>query len=62
MVRIKNIKETTAKLYKDDVLIGKITSLLQLNDVRIQIKEEKVSNYTILWKKKTLKTSKKLCV
>ncbi len=50
MVKINEIKETTAQLYHKDILIGNITSFLQLNDVRIQIKEEALTDYYITWK------------
>ena len=49
MVKINEIKETTAKLYKDKELVGEITSYLQLQDIRIQIKEAKAEGYFIDW-------------
>jgi len=50
MIKINEIKETTAKLYNGEDLVGEITSYVQLTDVRIQIKEKEVSGYHILWK------------
>ena len=51
MIKINKIVETTCKLYDPDGnYIGKITNGLELNDVKIQIKTDKVSGYYILWK------------
>jgi predicted ATPase len=50
MIKINEIVESVSKLYdKDDKLVGEITSLLQLDDIRIQIKKEKVSGYYVIW-------------
>lgn len=51
MITIRKIEESTAKLYgPDDVLIGEITSELQLYDVRCQIKEQGLGGYYLIWK------------
>ena len=49
-IKINEIKETTATLIDPQgVVVGEIKSHLQLDDVRIQIKKQKVSGYTIRW-------------
>ncbi len=49
-VKINNIKETTATLIDPQgVVVGQIESQLQLDDIRIQIKKQKISGYTIKW-------------
>ena len=58
-VKINDIKETTADLIDPQgVVVGEIKSQLQLDDVRIQIKEQKVSGYTIKWTDYTIEISK----
>jgi len=48
MVTIKEIKELPAELHHEDSgLVGVIETCLQLNDVRIQIREEESSKYFI---------------
>jgi len=54
MIQIHTITETTAKLYLDGDLIGTINSLLELNDVRIQIMQAKAIGYYIYWQDKIL--------
>lgn len=50
-VVIREIEETVAELYDGDGNhVGQITSEMQLNDVRIQIKTLGLSGYSILWK------------
>jgi len=48
-VIIKKIVEPTSFLYKGDELIGKITSSLQLNDCLIQINNQKLRDYNLLY-------------
>lgn len=49
-VKINDIKETTATLIDPQgEIVGQIESQLQLDDIRIQIKKEKISGYTIKW-------------
>lgn len=51
MISIRKIEESTAKLYgPDDVLIGEITSELQLYDVRCQINDQKLDGYYLIWR------------
>jgi hypothetical protein len=51
MIEVKKIVETTCDLYNPkDVYVGTITSILELNDVRIQIKKQNVGGYYIKWK------------
>ena len=58
-IKINDIKETTATLIDPQgVIIGKITSQLQLDDIRIQIKEQQVSGYTIKWTTYIIEISK----
>jgi predicted ATPase len=58
-IKINRIKETTAKLYDpEDVYVGTIKSVLQLNDVRIQIMGQKLSGYYIIWKDDKLEVTK----
>lgn len=55
MIKIRKIKETICQLYDpQDNLVGTIRSELQLNDVRLQIKEQNISGYYIMWKDKGL--------
>jgi len=50
-IRVNKIIEHTSKLYDPNgKFIGEITSHLELNDIRIQIKENKVDGYYIMWK------------
>ena len=49
-VKINDIKETTATLINPEgIVVGEIKSQLQLDDIRIQIKKQKLSGYTIKW-------------
>lgn len=49
-VKINQIEETTCQLFDpEDNLIGDITSVLQLNDVRIQIMQQKLKGYYFIW-------------
>ena len=49
-IKINEIKETTATLIDPQgIIVGEIKSQLQLDDVRIQVKKQKVSGYTIKW-------------
>lgn len=51
-VKVNKIKETTAVLHDGDgKVVGTIRSHLQLNDVRLQIKKQKLNGYYIKWKK-----------
>lgn len=59
MIKINEIVEPVSKLYdKDDKLVGEITSLLQLDDIRIQIKKEKVSGYYVIWNDQKIRIDK----
>jgi len=49
MVKINEIKEHESILCLDGEEIGIITSFLQLNDIRLQIKRNKLSGYYIKW-------------
>ncbi len=56
MIKINEIKEPVCKLYDDaDNLVGDINSALQLNDVRIQIKNQKAKGYYVMWKGRTIR-------
>jgi len=49
-IKINKIEEPVSKLFdSEDNLVGKISSLLELNEVRIQIKKNKLYNYYIRW-------------
>jgi len=49
-VKVRQIKETFCELYDADGNdVGIISSELELNDVRIQIKEQQLKGYYILW-------------
>lgn len=51
MITINEFKETESSLYNNEgEFVGHIKSDLQLNDVRIQIKEQKVKGYYIVWR------------
>lgn len=53
-IKINEIEETTCKLYNpENKLIGEIKSFLQLGDVRIQIMQNELSGYYIIWKEGT---------
>ena len=59
MIKINEIKETTCILIDPQgVVVGEIASQLQLDDVRIQIKKQCVSEYTIKWKDQLINISK----
>jgi len=45
MVIISEIKEPFSYLYVDDVLVGRISSGLQLNNCLLQIKRQKLDGY-----------------
>jgi len=47
MVEIKQIQEQTVNLLLDNKIVGKITSGLQLTDVCVQIKEQKLTGYSV---------------
>ena len=50
-MKINTIEETTAELFgPDDKHIGHITGVLQLNDIRIQVKKGSLEGYYIVWK------------
>lgn len=50
MIKINEIKEEKVYLYNpNDDLIGIITSELQFNDVRLQIVQQKLEGYYIVW-------------
>jgi len=49
-VRINKIVEDVCVLFSSDGCIGEIRSELQLYDVRLQIKIQKLKGYYILWK------------
>jgi predicted ATPase len=50
-IKINKVEEPTCSLYDPDSNhIGEINSTLELNDVRIQIKNNGVSGYYIMWK------------
>jgi predicted ATPase len=58
-IKINKVEEPTCSLYDpNDNLIGEINSTLVLNDVRIQIKNNKVSGYYIMWKGITIRIDK----
>jgi len=49
-VVIREIKETSCELYDElDIFVGRINSVLSLNDVRIQIMEQGLEGYHIRW-------------
>ena len=49
-VKINNIVEPVVKLYdSNDVEVGLITNYLQLNDVRLQIKRQKLEGYYVIF-------------
>jgi predicted ATPase len=55
MIEIREIKEPECKLYDyADNLVGVIRSLLQLNDIRIQLMEENQKGYYIIWEEKRI--------
>jgi hypothetical protein len=55
MIKINNIKEPICNLYdSNNNFIGHITSNVQLNDIRIQIKKAKIKGYYIIWNKKQM--------
>jgi predicted ATPase len=59
MIKINEIKESPCKLYDNkDNLVGDIISTLQLSDVRIQIKKEKVSGYYVIWNDQKIRIDK----
>ena len=59
MVKINDIKETTCTLIDPQgTVVGKIKSQLQLDDVRIQIKKQQISGYTIEWQEQIINISK----
>lgn len=47
MVVINKIEEPTCELYHNDILVGKITSSLQLNDCILQIFRGKLEGYNV---------------
>lgn len=49
MIQIREIKDKPAKLYQGDSFIGEIDSLLVLNDVRIQIKNEQLQDCYLIF-------------
>jgi hypothetical protein len=58
-IKVNKIVEPISTLYNSDgVEIGKITSYLELNDIRIQIKKNKVSGYYIIWEDMIIYTDK----
>lgn len=48
-VKIREIKETPVELWYNNEKIGVIETELQLNDIRCQIKEQKLEGYYILF-------------
>ena len=50
MVKINNIIETNAFLVRGCVVIGEVFSVLQVNDIRIQIAEQQLEGYYFRWK------------
>jgi hypothetical protein len=59
MVKINKIVETTARLMINGDIVGEFNSILQLNDIRIQIKNkykdirydsnDRYTGYSIIW-------------
>ena len=59
VVKINTIKETTYILIDPQgIVVGEIASQLQLDDIRIQIKKQCISGYTINWKDQLINISK----
>jgi predicted ATPase len=54
MVKINKIVETTARLMINGEIVGEFNSLLQLNDIRIQIKIGEYKGYSILWEDRNI--------
>jgi hypothetical protein len=51
MIKINKIKDVTCELYDpQNNLLGTIENEYELNDVRIQISEEKVEGYYVIFK------------
>lgn len=50
MITIKRIKQAVCKLYSPkDVEIGVIDDIISLNDVRIQIAQQGLEGYYLIW-------------
>lgn len=59
MVQIRDIKDIPCKLYgPNDEYIGEIVNILQFNDVRVQIKEQKLSGYYFIFEGEKISISK----
>lgn len=59
MIVIKEVEDDTAELFgPGDTLIGTIDTNLQLLDIRVQIKEQKLSGYYIIWRNNRLDIDK----
>lgn len=59
VVTIRNINDTPAELYNQHGdHVGTITNILQLQDVRIQIRELNVPGYTIKWDDRVIEINK----
>ncbi len=55
MVRIRKVQDDPITLYKDGELVGLITTHLVLNDIRIQIKKEKATGYSVHWNDRVIR-------
>lgn len=58
-IKIKDLRDIPCKLYgPNDEYIGEVTNLLQFTDVRVQIKELKLSGYYFIFEGEKISISK----
>ena len=49
-LKINEVVDTSADLYQDNVLIGTVKNILQFNDVRLQVRTQKLEGVYLIWK------------